>query len=148
MIRCKIYSLLTKFGDGFFCCFRWLLSSFPSLVTFFISFAGFFGLAAFLTKQRIKEIGIRKVLGAGLGNIVILMTHRFLLLVAVATLPAFMLAQYTMQEWLENFAYRTEISYGTLGVLLVATLIIMFLTTGWHASRVALANPVDSLRNE
>ena len=77
-----------------------------------------------------------------------LMTHRFLLLVVIAAIPSFVLARYTMQEWLENFAYRTDISYHMLGVLLVATLILTFLTTGWHATRAALANPVDSLRNE
>ncbi|MEM9831968.1 MAG: ABC transporter permease [Bacteroidota bacterium] len=119
-----------------------------SLVTLFISFAGLYGLAAFLTRQRIKEVGIRKVLGAGLGNIVVLMTRRFLLLVTMAALPAFWLAEYIMQQWLENFAYRTNLSYDTLGLLLLATLLLTFLTTGWHASRAALANPVESLRNE
>lgn len=119
-----------------------------SLITIFIAFLGLFGLASYLAEQRIKEVGIRKVLGAGMWDVVRLLTRDFLLWVVIAAVPAFVLAWYIVRQWLENFAFRTEMNYVLFGSVLLLTLAFTFLITGIHALRAARMNPADTLRGE
>ena len=119
-----------------------------SLVTLGISFLGLFGLAAYLAGQRTREVGIRKVLGAGTSHLVLLLTRDFLLLVAAAALPAFGVAWYTLRRWLENFAYRAEMNYLLFGLVLAFTLLLTFVVTGLHAFRTAQLNPAHTLKQD
>jgi len=123
----------------------------------FISFAvfailiaclGLLGLVAYAAEQRTKEIGIRKVLGASITNIVTMMSRDFLKLVLIASIIAFPLAWYAMHKWLQDFAYRISISaWIFVGAGLIAIL-IAFITIGFQAIKAAVANPVKSLRTE
>jgi putative ABC transport system permease protein len=109
---------------------------------------GLFGLALFLTRQRAKEIAIRKVLGAGLRRILTLLTGDFLHPIVLAFCIAIPLATLLMHRWLQTFAYRTSIN---VFVLLLAAVIIIaaaLATIAVQTIRSALANPVDSLREE
>ncbi|GJM35544.1 MAG: ABC transporter permease [Saprospiraceae bacterium] len=119
-----------------------------SLLTIFIAFVGLFGLASYLSKQRTKEIGIRKVLGASIGEMVILLSKDFLWLVVLAAIPAFATAWYMIGQWLENFATQTSMNYLLYALVLLATLLLTFIVTGFHAFRAALVNPVESLKYE
>ncbi|MFC2156502.1 ABC transporter permease [Acidobacteriota bacterium] len=114
----------------------------------FISCLGLFGLASFLIERRTKEIGIRKILGADLGRIFMILSHDFLKWVAVANIIAIPVSYYVMGKWLDNFAYRTDI--GALVFITAAgmALGIALLTVSYHSIRAALSNPVDSLRYE
>ena len=113
-----------------------------------ISCLGLFGLAAFSAEQRTKEIGIRKVLGAGVTGIVALLSKDFLRLVSLAILVGSPLAWYIMQRWLQGFAYRTTISWSVFAITAGLALLIAFATVSFQAIKAAIANPVDSLRNE
>jgi len=119
-----------------------------AVFTIFIAFLGLFGLASYLATQRIKEIGIRKVLGASVNNLVFLITRDFIILTLLAALPAFALAWYTIDQWLVNFAFRIDINYTLFGLSLVFTLLLTFATTGLHAWRAARVNPLKNLRYE
>jgi putative ABC transport system permease protein len=117
-------------------------------VAIFIACLGMFGLATLLAGQRMKEIGIRKVLGASVAGITGLLVRDFVKLVVIAIVIASPLAFYFMQKWLSDFAYRIDIQwwmFAGAGVLAVA---IAFLTVGFQSVRAALANPVKSLRSE
>jgi putative ABC transport system permease protein len=117
-------------------------------IAIFIACLGLLGLSAFAISQRIKEIGVRKVLGASTGSIVSLLSRDFLKLVAFAALIAFPIAWYTMHNWLRDFAYRISIQWW---VFLVAGFLaagVALVTIGFQAIRAALANPVKSLRSE
>jgi putative ABC transport system permease protein len=107
-----------------------------------------FALAAFSAEQRIKEIGVRKVLGASVGNIVGLLSKDFLKLVIIATIIASPIAWYVMSEWLKNFAYRTSISWVVFAITIAAVVSIALLTISFQAIKAALSNPVKSLRTE
>lgn len=107
-----------------------------------------FGLSAFSITQRIKEIGIRKVLGASVPNIVGLLSKDFLKLVGIAAVIAFPVAWYIMYSWLQDFAYRTSIAWWVFIVVGVIAAAIALLTISFHAIRAALSNPVKSLRTE
>lgn len=114
----------------------------------FISCLGLFGLAAFMAERRIKEIGIRKVLGASIANLWILLSKEFVLLVLVAFMIASPLAFWLMKGWLEKYDYRIVISawvFATAGILAV---IIALFTVSFQAIKAAIANPVKSLRTE
>ncbi|OYD47035.1 hypothetical protein CHU00_02935 [Sphingobacterium cellulitidis] len=113
-----------------------------------IASLGLFGLAVFITNQRVKEIGIRKVLGASISQIIFLLLKNLLLLVIIASLIAFPIAWYFMHEWLNDFVYKTELSWwifvvAGFGLTAVATLVLSSKT--YFAAK---ANPVDSLRDE
>jgi putative ABC transport system permease protein len=114
----------------------------------FIACLGLFGLASYMTEQRTKEIGIRKVLGASVSNILLLTTKQFILLVLLANIIAWPLAYYFMNNWLLDFAYRITISIETFIAAAVLTLLIAFLTVSFQAFKVAVSNPVKSLRYE
>ncbi len=114
----------------------------------FISCLGLFGLVIYTTTQRTKEIGVRKVLGASVSQIVTLISKDFLALVLLALVVAIPLAWLAMHKWLENFAYRTEISWWIFIAAGLSMVIISIITLGVQTIKAALANPVKSLRTE
>lgn len=114
----------------------------------FIACLGLFGLASFTTEQRTKEIGIRKVLGASVSNIMVMLSKDFVKLVVVANLLAWPVAWYGMRQWLQDFEYRTDISWWTFGMAALAALFIALATISVHALKAAISNPVTALRSE
>jgi putative ABC transport system permease protein len=119
-----------------------------SALAMFISCLGLWGLATFAAQSRTKEIGIRKVLGASINNIVALISRDFVILVIAALLIATPLSWYGMNQWLQNYAYRTEITWSIFGVAGTTAMIIAFATVSIQAVKAALSNPVESLRSE
>jgi len=119
-----------------------------SVLSIVISCLGLFGLATFAIQSRTKEIGVRKVLGAGEAGIVILLAKEFLRLVALSLLVAFPAAWYVMNQWLLGFAYRVTISAWVFVAAGVLALVIAFVTVSFQTIRAAVANPVRSLRAE
>jgi len=117
-------------------------------VAIFIACLGLFGLSAFAISQRIKEIGVRKVLGANVSGIVGLLSKDFLILVGVAALMAFPIAWYAMNNWLQDFAYRINIQWWVFIVAGILAALIAFVTVSFQAIKAAIANPVKSLRTE
>ena len=113
-----------------------------------ISCLGLFGLVSFTSVQRTKEVGIRKVLGASVANIVILLSREFALLVGLSFVVAAPVAWILMDGWLRDYAYRITIGAGTLALAGGASLVVALLTVSYHAVRAALANPVDALHYE
>ncbi len=109
---------------------------------------GLFGLAAFTTVQRTKEIGIRRVLGANVTSITMLIARNFLLMIGIAILIAVPLAWYAGDQWLQDFAFRIPVQGWVFIAAAVATILIALATVGFHSVRSALANPVKSLRTE
>lgn len=109
---------------------------------------GLFGLASFAAEQRTKEIGIRKILGATSPGIVALMCREFLMLIGLANLIAWPIAYFAIKDWLNNFAYRTQIPAGFFGAALVASLAIGLMTVIYKSIRAASANPVEALKHE
>ncbi len=114
----------------------------------FISCLGLFGLAAFTAERRTKEIGIRKVLGASVAQVVGLLSRDFLKLVVVAIFIASPLAFWLMKKWLADFAYRIEISWWVFAAAGLGAVGVAFLTVSFQSIRAAIADPVNSLRNE
>lgn len=114
----------------------------------FIACLGLLGLAAFTARQRTKEIGIRKVLGATVANLVALLSKDFVKLVLLANLIAWPVAWYAMNQWLQNFTYRVEMSWWVFGLAGGLALMIALVTVSTQAMWAALTNPVDSLRYE
>jgi len=119
-----------------------------TLLAIFIAGLGLFGLVTFTAAQRTKEIGIRKVLGAGVGSIVALLSRDLLKLVGLAIILAIPVAWYIMQYWLSDFAYRVAISWPVFLLAGSLTIVIALLTTGIRAIKAAIANPVKALRSE
>ncbi len=119
-----------------------------SCLAIFIACLGLFGLSAFTITQRVKEIGIRKVLGASVTSIVGMISKDFLKLVLIAALIAFPVAWYAMDKWLQDFAYRVNINWWVFAVAGIMALLIALFTIGFQAVKAALANPVKSLRTE
>ncbi|MBE7178000.1 MAG: ABC transporter permease [Mucilaginibacter polytrichastri] len=117
-------------------------------IAVFISCLGLLGLSAFTITQRVKEIGVRKVLGASVSSIVRLLSTDFLLLVALSAIVAFPLTWFAMHNWLSDFAYRITISWWVFIVSAILALLIAFFTISFQAVKAALANPVKSLRSE
>ena len=117
-------------------------------IAIFIACLGLFGLSAFTISQRIKEIGVRIVLGAKVNSIVGLLSKDFLKLVLIAAVIAFPVAWYAMTHWLEDFAYRISIHWWVFVLAAGMALVVALVTVGYHAFRAALANPVKSLRSE
>jgi putative ABC transport system permease protein len=113
-----------------------------------IACLGLFGLAAFTAEQRTKEIGVRKVLGATVPSIVLLLSKDLLQLIGLAFVIGAPLAYLGMHRWLANFAYQAEIGVGIFVLTGVLTVAIAWLTVSYHAIRAALADPVKSLRYE
>ena len=114
----------------------------------FISCLGLFGLASYAAERRIKEIGIRKVMGASVGSIVALLSRHFVRLVLLANVIAWPLAWFAVHRWLEDYAYRIPISWWVFLAAGILALGIALVTVSILAMRAAMANPVKSLRSE
>jgi putative ABC transport system permease protein len=114
----------------------------------FVACLGLFGLAMFSTIQRTKEIGVRKVLGASVSNILLLLSKDFVKLVLIASVIAFPLAWWVMNKWLQDFSYRVSISWWIFLIAGAAALVVALMTVSFQAIKAAIANPVKSLRTE
>jgi putative ABC transport system permease protein len=114
----------------------------------FIACMGLFGLVAFAAETRTKEIGIRKVLGASVSNIVSVLSKDFVKLILISFVIAFPIAWWAMSKWLEAFAYRIDIEWNIFAIAGVFTLLVALLTVSYQAIKAAVANPVKSLRTE
>jgi putative ABC transport system permease protein len=123
-------------------------TNYVAILMVFIAAMGLFGLIALFTRQRVKEVGIRKVLGAGTGDIVGLLSRNFLVLIGLALLIATPMAWMVMHNWLQDFAYRIDIQWWMLAGAGLIAVGIGVLTVGYHTVRAAMANPVDALRSE
>jgi putative ABC transport system permease protein len=117
-------------------------------LSLFIACLGLFGLSTFVVKRKVKEIGVRKVLGASVSGIVQLLSKDFMKLVLIALVIASPLAWYFMNNWLKDFAYRVEIHWWIFLVAGMVALLIALITVSFQSIRAALANPVNSLRSE
>lgn len=117
-------------------------------IAIFLSCLGLYGLASFMAVQRIKEVGIRKVLGATSSNIVYLFSKEFIILIAIAFLIATPIAWYYMHQWLQDYAYRINISWWVFAAGGVVAIIIALATISFQAIKAAVANPIKSLRTE
>src|SRR5690554_704276 len=119
-----------------------------SVLAIIIACLGLFGLTTYMVEQRTKEIGIRKVLGASVSGIVSMLSRDFVKLVLIAIVIATPLAWWAMSKWLQDFAYRIDIQWWMLALAGLFAVLIALITVGWQAIRAALANPVESLRDE
>lgn len=115
-------------------------------IAILISCLGLYGLVSFLTAQKTKEVGIRKVLGASVAQIVYLFSKEFMVLILIAFLIALPVALYLMNSWLSNFVFKVNLGAGFFIVTAFATIVIAWLTVGYKATRTAMANPVKSLK--
>ena len=117
-------------------------------IAIFIACLGLFGLAAFVTEQRTKEIGIRKVLGAGVPQILMILSREFTLWVVLANIIAWPVSYFLLRLWLQNFAFRVDISWYIFLLAGAGALLIAFATIGMHVIKTARANPIKALRYE
>jgi putative ABC transport system permease protein len=124
------------------------VSGFFSVISIIISCIGLFGLASYSTQRKSKTIGIRKVLGASVSNIVLLLSGEFIRLVLIANVFALPAIYWLISQWLKNFAYRVEVSIVVLGITFLITLIIAFATVSLQTLKAANRNPIESLRYE
>jgi putative ABC transport system permease protein len=124
------------------------LFSYFSLLSIFISCLGLFGLAAFAAEQRTKEIGVRKVVGASISNIILLLSKEFTKWILIANIIAWPLAWIYVNSWLDDFAYRTDVGWWLFVLAGGSTLIIALLTVSSQAIKAAVTNPIESLRYE
>ncbi len=121
---------------------------FSAILTIFISCIGLFGLSVLSAEKRTKEIGIRKVLGASVKNVVTILSKDFIKLVIVALSIAIPLAWMAANKWLENYPYRISLSWEIFALAGVLVIIIALCTVSFQAIKAAIANPVKSLRTE
>jgi putative ABC transport system permease protein len=119
-----------------------------AIIAILIACLGLFGLATYTAEQRIKEIGVRKVLGATISNIITMLSKDFMILVLIASALAIPLAWWAMNRWLEDFAFRVTIGWWIFMAAGVIALLIALITVSSQAIKAALANPVKSLRTE
>lgn len=124
------------------------MAKYFSIFAVLISCLGLFGLSAFTAEQRAKEIGIRKVLGASVRGLVLLLSKDFTKLVLIAILIGIPISWYLMKQWISDFAYQTEIGWWIFIASGTLALIIAWLTVSWQSIRAALSNPVESLKRE
>jgi hypothetical protein len=119
-----------------------------SLLSIIISCLGLFGLAAFATQKRTKEIGVRKVLGASEAGIVALLSKDFIRLVAFALIIAFPVAGWLMNKWLQGFTYRVSLTWWTYALAGLIALLVALITVSYQSIKAATSNPIKSLRTE
>lgn len=124
------------------------LANIFAVIALFISCLGLFGLTSFTVEQRTKELGVRKVLGASVAGIVVMLSKDFLRLVVVGFVIAVPFTYYAMDQWLENFADRVDIGAGVYLLAGLSAIVIALATVSWQSIRAAVANPVDCLRSE
>ena len=124
------------------------LAALFAALTIFISCLGLFGLATYMAENRIKEIGVRKVLGASISGITALLSKDFLKLVMISFVIASPVAWWMMHTWLQNYPYRVAIEWQVFVFAGVISFLISIITVSYQAIRAALANPVKSLRTE
>jgi ABC-type antimicrobial peptide transport system permease subunit len=124
------------------------LSNSFAFLAIFISCLGLLGLAMFTAEQRLKEIGIRKVLGASVGSLFALLSSEFLVLVIIALVIATPIAWYGMKAWLQNFAYHTPMQWWVFALSGGLIILIAMATVSFQAIKAALVNPIKSLRSE
>jgi putative ABC transport system permease protein len=118
------------------------------LLAIFISCLGLFGLASYVAEQRTKEIGVRKVLGASVFSVWKMLSKDFVLLVLISMAIVIPISYYFMYHWLQNYSYRTGISWWVFGLAGIAAIMITLITVSYQSIKAALANPVQSLRSE
>ena len=121
---------------------------FSAILTIFISCIGLFGLSVLSAEKRTKEIGIRKVLGASVNNVVTILSKDFVKLVIIALLIAVPLAWIAVNKWLENYPYRISLSWQMFAIPGAIVIFIALATVSFQAIRAAIANPAKSLRTE
>jgi ABC-type antimicrobial peptide transport system permease subunit len=119
-----------------------------SFLAILVACLGLFGLASFLAEQRTKEIGIRKVLGASVPGVVVLLSKEFLKWVLFANLVAWPVAYIVLNHWLQNFAYRTDIGWETFTLAGLLAFVIALLTVSFQTVKAAIANPAEALKYE
>jgi putative ABC transport system permease protein len=119
-----------------------------TMLSIFLSCLGIFGFAGFSIKRRTKEIGIRKVNGATIPNILALLNKDFIRWISVSFVIACPLAYFAMDKWLQNYAYRTDMNWWIFALAGLLTITIATLTVSWQSWKAATQNPVDSLRDE
>ncbi len=119
-----------------------------TILAIFIACLGLFGLSTFMTQQRIKEIGIRKVLGADVPNIVITLSKDFTRWIIIANIIACPLAYYIINKLLQNFAYRVDMGYNVFAITIISSILIAIVTISFQTIRAANSNPVDALKYE
>ena len=118
------------------------------LTAIFFSCLGLFGLSSYIVERKTKEIGIRKVLGASFGKVLWGVSREFFVLVVLANALAIPAAYFIMRNWLQGYAYRTDLSGSVFLMAMVIALAIAQITVSFQAIRAAIANPADSLRYE
>ena len=119
-----------------------------SVFAVFVACLGLFGMASFATERRKREIGIRKVLGASVSDVLFLLTKDFIKAVILANLIAWPLAYFIMRNWLQNFAYRTQIGIGVFLLTGLLSLFISLLTVSFQSVRAALSDPAQAVKYE
>jgi putative ABC transport system permease protein len=119
-----------------------------TFLAIFIACLGLFGLASFTAERKTKEIGIRKVLGASIGQLLLLLSRDFMKLVLAANIIAWPLVWYAMNQWLQGFAYRASLGWLMFALTAAVALLIALLTVSYQTLKAALANPVEALRYE
>ncbi|MCP4723493.1 MAG: FtsX-like permease family protein [bacterium] len=119
-----------------------------SIIAVFISCLGLFGMASYMLEQRTKEIGVRKVLGASVNSIMVLLSREFVLIIVLSNLIAWPLSSYFMNKWLQNFSYRVDINLFLFVLAGTSALLIAMLTISWQTLKAARKNPVTSLKYE
>jgi ABC-type antimicrobial peptide transport system permease subunit len=124
------------------------LASVFAALAIFISCLGLFGLASFVAEQRTKEIGIRKIVGASIYNLWAMLSRDFIVLVLIASFIAVPIAYYYLNNWLQQYDYRTEISWWVFVITAAGALVVTLLTVSFQAIKAAMMNPVKSLRSE
>jgi len=135
----RLYKSDFRTKDLFFCF---------ALIAIFVSCLGLFGLVTFTAEAKTKEIGIRKVMGAGIGSVVTMISKEFLILIGVAILIAIPLAWYWLNRLLQEFTYRIDLSLWIFVWAALITVLFTMLTLAWRALRAAMANPVESIKSE
>jgi len=122
--------------------------SYFTFLALFVSCLGIFGLAAFMAEQRTKEIGIRKVLGASMPGVVMLLSREYLVLVVLANVIAWPAAYYAMNKWLQGYAYHANLSAGTFVFSSLLAILVALLTVSFQSVKAAAVNPVNSIKHE
>ena len=119
-----------------------------TILAIIIASLGTFGLISFNVERKSKEIAVRKVLGASVSGVTLLFIQEFIVLLLIASVISWPITYYFLDNWIENFVYRTTLGVGAFVIATLLAIIITVGTTGLRAMKAAMANPVDSLKNE